>query len=405
MSRLSFRLALAVLLHMTLAISAQAQLEDEPQPESKIVDRPQPAGIKRSGVSQPAESPLTMGDIHPESVSASLEESPLFGEECGACDDCCACPAPCIETFGAFLYLQPSSGNLEYATLVSPLPAPSPHWQNQAITPDLSPAFNVGVRFFLNNPSNDIQTSWTHLNTDETATVTAQPNQFVGPDYEIGPDASNYKIAFGKAHYAFDAINLDVGHTMQSSGSYDIRVFGGLQMARISQELTGTYASLDGSWYRSNRTDSLFTGLGPRLGMKAQCHAGDFDFMGEVAGSAIVGRMESRVDYQSISPNMPGGVPPMNPQYLSSPDQTQVVPSLDTKIGVGYTFETSNKGIFRVDAGYMAAVYVNAVSSYRVSDVDLPGNTQGIGLFLRTADHAYSNFAVHGPFASASWMY
>lgn len=183
------------------------------------------------------------------------EENQYFGEACGAV-------APRVETFASFLYLQPSSGNLEYATLVSPLPAPSPHWENQAITPDLSPAFNVGVRFFLDCPGNDIQASWTHLNTDESASVLADPLQFVGPAFEIGPDAGNYRIAFGTAHYAFDAINLDVGHTLASDGPFDVRIFGGLQMARISQELTGTYSSLDGTLSRTDATDSLFTGVG-----------------------------------------------------------------------------------------------------------------------------------------------
>lgn len=140
--------------------------------------------------------------------------------------------------------------------------------------------------------------------------------------------------------------------------------------------------------------------------MKAQCHVGNFSFLGEVAGSAIIGRMQSRLDFASVSPDLAGlGITPPNTQFLSSPDLTQVVPSIDTKLGIGYSFATSNKGIFRVDAGYMAAVYVNAVSSYSISDVVVPPATQGVGVFLRTAEHTYSNFAVHGPFASASWMF
>src|ERR1700686_5165791 len=40
-----------------------------------------------------------------------------------------------FEVSGSLLYLQPGSGNLEYATLVTPLPLPTPNWSNQAISP------------------------------------------------------------------------------------------------------------------------------------------------------------------------------------------------------------------------------------------------------------------------------
>jgi hypothetical protein len=33
-----------------------------------------------------------------------------------------------FEVSGSLLYLQPDAGDLEYATLVSPLPLPTPHW-------------------------------------------------------------------------------------------------------------------------------------------------------------------------------------------------------------------------------------------------------------------------------------
>jgi hypothetical protein len=37
--------------------------------------------------------------------------------------------------------------------------------------------------------------------------------------------------------------------------------------------------------------------------------------------------------------------------------------------------------------------------------VPTPPNVQGIGVFLESAYHLHNNFAVHGPYASASWVY
>ena len=42
---------------------------------------------------------------------------------------------PRFEGSAAFLYLQPGGGNLQYGTLVTPLPLPSPNWANQSLEP------------------------------------------------------------------------------------------------------------------------------------------------------------------------------------------------------------------------------------------------------------------------------
>jgi hypothetical protein len=313
--------------------------------------------------------------------------------------DAMECTCPRVETFASLLYLQPGSNNLEYASLVDTLPLLSNQWNNQAITPDMTPAFNVGVRFFLAAPGSDLQISWTHLNTDETATVVAGPNQFVAPVSKIGGPYGDFTVARGEAHYAFDAINLDFGHTLSSDGYYDVRFYGGLQCARISQDLTSALSTGDGISGTIYATDSLFTGVGPRFGMNARRYLGSFSFLGEVSAAAIIGRMHSQMDFTTFSPLLVGGP---NRQTLDSPDATQVIPCLDTKLGVGYTFGTNDWGVFRIDAGYMAAIYVNAVSSYALTEQTI---VPGLSIDLHSAEHTYSDFTVHGPFMSGSWMY
>lgn len=313
--------------------------------------------------------------------------------------DAMDCMGPCVETFASILYLQPGSNNLEYASLVDTLPVLSNQWNSQAITPDLTPAFNVGVRFFLAAPGSDLQTSWTHLNSDETDSTVAGPNQFVAPLSKIGGPYGDFTIARGTAHFAYDAINLDFGHTLSSDGYYDVRFYGGLQCTRIGQDLTNSFATDDGTSGTIYATDSLFTGVGPRFGMNARRYLGNFSLLGEVSAAAIIGRMQSQIDFTSFSPALVGGP---NRQTLDSPDATQVIPCLDTKIGVGYTLETSDWGVFRIDAGYMAAIYVNAISSYALTEQPI---VPGLNVDLHSAEHTYSDFTVHGPFMSGSWLY
>jgi len=289
---------------------------------------------------------------------------------------------------------------------VGPLPLPTPNWANQSISPNLSPAFQVGLRDIFAESGNDIQLNWTHLETTDNASVVASPSQFVGPPYEIGPDASDFRIASGSAHFSYDAVNLDAGHVFCGCGPFQVRVFGGLQFARIGQDLFAMVQSIDGSTSNANTTHSLFTGAGPRLGMTAQYSKCNFDFLGEIAGSALIGGMQSRIDFSSVSPALSGlGITPPNNQSLTSPDATQVIPCIDCRLGAAYSCPVSCYGRFRIEGGYQAAVYVNAINQYSLSEVVTPPTTQSVGVFLRTEDHLQDNFTVHGPYLTASWVF
>jgi major outer membrane protein len=308
--------------------------------------------------------------------------------------------APRFEVSGSLLFLQPGAGNLEYGTLVNPLPAVSPHWNNQALKPNFSPAFGVGARYLINE-SNDIALSWTHLNTTTRASVFADPTQMVGPPYLIGPESALYKIAHGAVRSAYDSVNLDGGHTFCAECSFRLRVFAGVEIARIGQTLSGTFQSLDGTASHAYTNHSSFTGAGPRLGMKGQYGIGDFQFIGEVAAAALIGSADSRIDFTTTAPAL---AEPTN-QYLASPKAMQVVPSINARLAAAYTFPPSDFGLFQIEAGYRAAVYFNAVSQYSMTQVPtglmLPPN----GIYLATAQRLHSNFTDQGPYVTGNWRF
>lgn len=303
----------------------------------------------------------------------------------------------------SLLYLQPGSGNLEYGTLVHPLPAASPHWENRALEPGFSPAFDIGFSYLFAESSNDIRCHWTHLDTETTtASFVAGPTEFAGPPYQIGPDANTYNLANASVHYNYDAVNLDFGHRVSFGGPAQIRLFGGLQYASISQTLSAEFQSFDRAYYIGNTTESTFNGIGPRLGMQVDFSHGNFDLLAELAGSTLIGNMQSRLDFSAVDPNF-AGLP--NAQSLTSPDAVQVIPALQTKLGTGYTFRGRHSGRFRIEGGYQAAIYMNAINEYYISDVVLPAGVQQLGIFLRTQDHDQSDFTAHGPYLSATWTF
>ena len=306
---------------------------------------------------------------------------------------------PRFEVSGSLLFLQPGAGNLEYGTLTTPLPLPTPNWSNQSLKPNFSPSFAIGARYMASN-SDDIQLNWTHLNATANDSFFASPTQMVGPPFLNGPESALYKIGNGTVKHAYDAINLDAGHTFCVECSFQLRAFGGVEIARIGQDLTGMFQSPGGAASSANTVTSLFTGAGPRLGMKGQYALGDFQLIGEVAGAALIGTAHSRIDFTTVSPAL--GI---NNQSLTSPNATRIVPSIDARLAAAYTFAPSSYGLFRVELGYKAAVYFDAVNQYQLTNVPTSLTLPPVGIYLATQQHLQSNFTDHGPYVTASWSF
>jgi hypothetical protein len=307
--------------------------------------------------------------------------------------------SPRFEVSGSLSFLQPGAGNLEYGTLTTPLPLPTPSWSNQSLKPNFSPSFSVGARYMASE-SNDIRLNWTHLNATTNDSFFASPTQMVGPPYLIGPESALYKVGIGSVKHAYDAVNLDAGHTFCAECSFQLRAFGGMEVARIGQNLTGIFQSPDGLASSANTVTSLFTGAGPRLGMMGQYALGNFQFIGEVAGAALIGSAQSRIDFTTTSPAL--GI---NNQSLTSPDATRIVPSIDARLATAYTFAPSDYGLFRVELGYKAAVYFDAVNQYALTNVPTGLTLPPVGIYLATQQHLQSNFTDQGPYVTASWSF
>jgi hypothetical protein len=308
--------------------------------------------------------------------------------------------APRFEISGSLLYLQPSSGDLEYGTLVTPFPIATPNWANESLSPKFNPAFAVGARYMA-DAFNDIQLNWTHLNTTTNASFAGSPTQMVGPPFLIGPEANDYKIGQGTVHFAYDSVKLDGGHTFCAECAFQLRAFGGVEFARIGQNLSGAFLDPDGTASMSYSTPSTFTGAGPRLGMKGQYDFGNFQLIGETAAAALIGTSQARINVSTLSPAIVG----FNNQSLTSPNATQVIPSIEAKLATAYAFPASSYGQFKIEVGYQAAVYFDAVSHYALTSVPTAPMVPPVGIFLATEQHLQSNFTDQGPYVTGSWLF
>lgn len=306
---------------------------------------------------------------------------------------------PRFELSGSLLYLQPGAGNLEYGTLITPFPIPTPSWANQSLDPRYKAAFRAGARY-MPNESNDVELSWTHQRHTTSGSFHASPTQMVGPPYLIGPESALYKHARGEAQFDYDSVNLDGGHTFCADCSFRLRVFGGVEAARLSQTLSGTFQSPDATASTGYTNYSSFVGAGPRLGLSGRYVLGDAQFIGEVAAAGLIGNAESRIDFATISPALG-----LNNQSLTSPDATQVIPALHAKLATAYTLPPSSYGALRIEAGWQASIYFNVVSQYSLNSVPTAPVIPPVGIYLATAQHHRVNFTNQGPYVTGSWSF
>jgi len=353
------------------------------------------AASKVTSRERPATSVLDV----PAPVAASYNKAPAVA-------DAPAKPRPVFEVSGSFLYLQPGAGDFQqYAEVANPFPIPSPNWSNHSIAPKYSPAFNVALRY-IPTASDEIALDWTYLRATDSASVTANSSQFVGPPYSIGPPAG---VAFtagsanGSLQSQYDTVNLTAGHTFCAGCPFALQAFGGVQYARLGETLTGNFQNSANSTYHSYVSSSLFSGAGPRFGIKGLYNVGNMQVFGQAGATALIGTSQNNINFTTASPLLADLGITTNYQSLKSPNATQVVPGFDAKVGTAYTFPYSAYGAFKVELGYQVAVYFDAVSHFALSNV--AASPLSGGVYLATEQQLKSNLTVQGPYLQGSWLF
>lgn len=311
---------------------------------------------------------------------------------------------PGFEVSIAALALKPSANNLNYVIYNNELPAQSPTWTEREIRPGFGAAFELGGRYVMTE-GRDVKLTWTHLNKGANSTTkTPNANFFLGPDFEIGPDALTTRTAKGTARFMYDVINFDLGQLFNFNRHAQIRYFAGLSNADLRENVHATFSGnvvtgpFVGPFSTRQKVRSDFYGLGPRLGVNFNYHMDcGFGFIGEAAVSAIVGNLHTRTNYTSSAVELSTLFnQTINNQFIKDHKITQVIPAIDTKLGAEYRYVLKKDALITIEGGYQAAVYVNAVNQYLPGSVVVPYSTGGI--FVATMSHTQSNYGVAGPY-------
>ena len=302
---------------------------------------------------------------------------------------------------GAVL-LQPSGSNLHYAAEAIPLPLPSPNWKIHSIDPDYHAGFDLGIRGISHCTNTNLTLNWQRLHTSDSASRNVASDDMIGPFFEIGPDATPYTRARGRARFLFDEVNLTYGIFMNLGDRLMTNLFTGVGYARIKQTLRSRYSNADGSIARTISSPSTFIGGGPELGFEFGYRiVAGFHFTGKARALLLVGRQKNHTTYKSDSPFLgPLGITPPNTQKTHVRNKTQVVPGFEAGLGFCYDFTFKKHYLVKLEAGYQVQTYINAIQSTDIGSevITPPVAPDAVGVFARTFEQNLSNFSLQGPY-------
>ena len=302
------------------------------------------------------------------------------------------------------LALKPGASNLNYAIYNKALPLQSPSWTEKELKPNYDAGFAVSFGYLFAD-GKDVTVDWTHLDSNTSSSIAAPNSEyFIGPDFQIGPDSIPVRAASGKARFDYDVVNVNGGQTVNFGSHMTTRFFGGLSNPYLRERVTATFtgnvvtAPNAGPFSTRQRVSADFTGVGPRMGLESNYEVGyGFGIIGEAAVSALIGSNTSKTSYLSSSQELLNDFgQTSNYQTIKDDNITQVIPAIDAKIGLSYSYAFCNGEVLTVKGGYQAAVYVDAINQYIPQTVVQP--IQSGGIFVGTMSHTVSDYSVQGFF-------
>lgn len=335
--------------------------------------------------------------------------------------------APGLQFHAGVLFLQPSADNLGWAVLTteknfaSPVPLATPYWRIETLTPQLRPGLEVGGGYTFANSGRDVQMNWQNLRTSTTqsAAVTQSDGQWISPFNQTGPPtADSYNQLYshsgvnkllsaeGSVKFEYDVVDLDFGQNVSVGSSMGLRFFGGVGFARLRERVVSSFfgATPDPNavfpnnvpLYISLNNTSTFSGFGPRLGLDTTYRPfGGLRFTGQLAGALLVGQTQpAQYLFTATAPDLAAIGIAVNQENISSEKFTHVVSAATGRLGLGWTRVFANRSQFTVDAGYLAALYVNPFSGYETNNNILA--LQIGSLSTASMRHTLSNFTAQG---------
>jgi hypothetical protein len=263
--------------------------------------------------------------------------------------------------------------------------------------------FGADITYAFPGNGRDVTLAYEALRGDNTNNVTANNNTLYPvayslyfPYYDVNVDTAK-----GESKTSYDAGDLVFGQKLNVGERIALHPFIGLRYAHIDMKNTGTYHS---TYYSGTEElivqdiwESTFSGIGPRLGSDAQINLGQgFSVRARLGLSALIGSSSSKYENDDafITAKLNYRFP------MTHDSNTQLVPEMDGRLGLNYTYHFSANMDLGVEAGWQVEEYIDGVSMVgppQDRSPYLPTNPSNTD--ITDSARINSNFGLQGPYA------
>lgn len=260
---------------------------------------------------------------------------------------------------GGATYLAPNYDALEYFASTSSSNLSGTVGANtERVTPGYDWGYFIGTGYLIHKRY-DVQASWTALNTASSdSTSTSGPDTIVILSDLFGTPlgAGETATAHSSESLNFEAFDATIGQYHKAIDHLTARLFTGIRYAKITLDIDNDYTITGIPGPISNDYNSSFSGWGPQVGMDLSYEVyKQLALTGHFALAFLIGTQEaSSSDFFDTTPTQID---------IELDDETQIVPALDVKLGLGWN-SLYQKDSFKlgIEGGYQVGYYFDAAT-------------------------------------------
>lgn len=317
------------------------------------------------------------------------------------------------------LALKPS-GDFNYAAqanYVSPVDVTPPNttstWQIFDFNPHYAFGFELDFALYIPQLEASIVNSYEHFKSIQSNSISATSPVVIGAFFGVG-QAQTSTLASTTFTFNLNEYNISYSQPIDChSKRLNSNVSLGVSITGVKQSKNTQFSNTTATNIMVIDDPSEFIGAGLRLGTDfSYTIAHGLAFQGLITGALLTGNISNDQTFRITEPGIAADNLVIGEQALSNfkqsiivADRLQVVPSFFERIGISYEFNKNNNWFARLEFGYQAQIYLNAIQSTDVSSQILIANLNHIqdqppadGVSAQTFQRNTSNFALSGPY-------
>ena len=277
-----------------------------------------------------------------------------------------------LQIYSEALFLTPRSSLLTDFAKVNVGPNPAIGGQVASFDYRGSTGWRVGARYRFDKSPWEVGATIMRLGSDSDLTV----NRPIGGSLLATlapPDPTPFAAdrAIGTSKIDYTVADLEAGYHVPLTSKIDLKFFGGLRIASLSQSNSAQYfGGRFGALGGGVNTVNDFRGFGPRVGLEARSALGSgFSAYVRGSGSLLFGDQDTSA---AVSLN---GTPLVDYRV----QRKQTIPVVDLAIGLDWSTKIGKAGKFIAGIGYEYQQWFNATSNIRSTGTGMTNFTENRG--------------------------